>query len=144
MTWYDPRTWELFGTTETVRGIDLLRDELLKRQRSLSFTAVFDEPTFSGKTEPTAVFPYTVYTDDEVYCSGVKEFPIPDDGLNEQTAPLVQFLAQYHDKDVGDVTFDDVVAIAGVTADAWLASDGDIRVGSPKDVGGDEDEGDDE
>lgn len=112
----------LFGGNDETSGIDALKELLEERERTLNLHAEYQEPTADLNGEPTAVFPYVVYQDDTVYRVGVREFPIPDGGVEEGT-PLAEFL--------GEASIDALDEVEGSTAEAILEESGEISVGVP-------------
>lgn len=116
-------------------SIDTLRQLFAEREATVDLTAAYHSPEPNMNDEPTTVFPYTLYdSNDDEYGTGAKEFPLPDDGLNDADAAVTEFVARRHDLDPEEVTFDDLAAVEGTTADAHFATNGDIIVTN----GGDE------
>lgn len=116
----------LFGGSDDGNddGLAALQRLLEDRQTNLSLTAVYGRPTVSMQGEQTAVFPCTLYHDGEEYGAHVKEFTIPDGGLDDEDAPLTQFLERH-----GITTIQDIGAIEGAEERATLNDKGDIEVG---------------
>jgi hypothetical protein len=107
-------------------GTETLRRLIQEREATLNLTAAYGQPYANTTDEPTAVFPYTVFADGDVYSTGRKEFPIPNDGLTEDSA-LTAFVANVTGAD--EVTFETLLAVEGETAEATLTEGGDIIVG---------------
>jgi hypothetical protein len=63
------------------------------------------------------------------YGDGSKEFPLPDNGLADEDAMVVGFLARVHGIAREDVTFDNLAAVEGVATGASLDVNGDLMVG---------------
>lgn len=124
-----------FGGSESeTNGIDVLANLLAEREATLALEAQYAEPTVSNVGETTAVFPIDLYADDEDYGLHAKEFPLPDDGLDDADAPLTQFVAEARNVDADNVTFADLAAVEGMYADARLNEQGDIEVDTPDGV----------
>lgn len=119
------------GTTDDAPNeLDVLYDLLAEREAELTLSAEYGQPYPNTCEEPTVVFPYTLYTSNGAeYGAGAKEFVIPDDGLQDASSPLAQFIAQRLDIEAADVDFDSLVAVEGTTADAELDESGDVHVG---------------
>lgn len=120
----------LFGSTDDeAPTVDALEELFRKRQATLDLTAEFHLPAPNMTDEPTAVFPYTLLTNDgERYGTGSKEFPIPDDGFEDNDAPITQFISNLSGTDAGEVDIDALRSIDGTTADATLNDEGDVIV----------------
>lgn len=118
------------STDEPNDPLDELERLLTEREPSLNLSATFSTPTPNMQDEPTVLFPYTVFdSNGNEYGAGNKEFILPDNGLDDTHSTLVQFVAEQHDIDAEDVTFDDVAAVEGTTANVHLNAFGDIEVG---------------
>jgi hypothetical protein len=116
----------LMGLTEDedeTDGLEALQNYLAKQEERLSLTAVFARPTIDTQGEPTAVFPVTLLHDGEEYAPHTKEFPIPDDGLDDESAALTQFLAEY-----GIESTENLGEMQGETASATLKDNGEVEV----------------
>lgn len=125
----------LFGlndSEDTEDGLEILADLLAEREATLALDAEYGKPTTNTTGEPTAVFPVTLRHDGEDYGSHTKEFPLPDDGLDDVDAALTQFVADAHGIAPEDVEFADLAAVEGLTADARLEENGDITVEAPQ------------
>lgn len=125
------RLKDLFSRSDDpTDGLDLIEELLNEREATLSLEAEYGRPHPNMKDEPTVVFPYTLYTGDgEQYGTGSKEFVIPDDGLQDSTAPLVSFIKKRHEIQTGDVDFQALANVEGTTAPAELNAKGDVVVG---------------
>lgn len=121
-----------FNDSEQEDGLDVLADLLAQREATLALDATYQKPTVSQTGEPTAVFPIYLETEDgEPYGLHAKEFPLPDDGLEEDDADLTQFVADAHGIDAEDAVFADLAAVAGLEAEARLGEDGELTVDVP-------------
>lgn len=118
--------------SEEVDGLGVLADLLAEREATLALDAEYGRPTTNTLSEPTAVFPVTLRHEGEDYGGHAKEFVVPDNGLDDTDAALTQFLADARGKDPEDVTFADLAAVEGMTADARLTDNGDIEVDAPQ------------
>lgn len=110
--------------SDELTGLEALQTYLAEKEETLgSLTAVFTEPTVDTQGEVTAVFPYTVFHEGELYGYGTKEFLIPDSGLQGDSA-LSDFLANH-----GIFAVDELGQIEGIEVDASLNEEtGDITV----------------
>jgi hypothetical protein len=128
------RIASLFGSTDDEEStLEALESLFRERESTLDLTAEFGVPNPNLTDEPTAVFPYTLYdSNGEVYGSGAKEFPIPDDGFTDESAAVTQFLGGITDTPVGDVGVGALYAVEGETADARLNPFGDTVVEYPE------------
>lgn len=116
----------LFGGNDDAQdGLEALQTLLAEREATLTLTARYVRPTVNTQGEPTAVFPITLYQDGEEYGAHAKEFTIPDDGLDEEDAPLTQFLARH-----GIESIENLGDIQGVEDSATLKENGEIEVGA--------------
>jgi len=106
-------------------GLAALQALLAERQTNLALTAQYVSPTVNTQGEPTAVFPCTLYHDGEEYGAHAKEFAIPDNGLDDEDAPLTQFLARH-----GIENIENIGAITGVEDSATLKDNGEVEVGA--------------
>lgn len=116
----------LFGAgsdAEDENGLEKLQAYLERQAATLNLVARYEEPTLDTRGEPTAVFPMTLYHDGEVYAKHSKEFPIPDDGLDDESAPLTAFLRAHNIQSVADIG-----AIEGAEANARLLDNGEVEV----------------
>lgn len=104
-------------------GLEALQNYLSKQEERLSLTAVFARPTIDTQGEPTAVFPAALFHDGEEYARHAKEFPIPDDGLSDESAALTQFLSEY-----GIESVENLGDIQGQSAGATLKENGEVEV----------------
>lgn len=119
----------LIGGNDSTEGLGALRDLLAEREAEMTLTAKYGEPSPNMTDEPTVTFPYTVYTNDGVtYRVGAKEFVLPDNGLQDADTPLARFIAQRNGIEPSEVTFEDLAAIEGQTADVTLSESGDLEV----------------
>lgn len=111
------------GLTDEADGLEILQDYLAAQQAVAQYEVEYGRPTINTLGEPTAQFPYTIYDDGVAYGSGVKEFPVPDNGLDDTSAPLVRFL---HSHSIS--TVEDLGAIEGQRDSAELTESGDLEV----------------
>jgi hypothetical protein len=117
----------LLGLTDSTEqdGLEVLQGFLEERQARLSLEAVYGRPTVNTQGEVTAIFPITLYHEDERYAEHAKEFPLPDDGLEDDSAPLTKFLNEH-----GITSVESLGDIQGQTDNAVLKDNGEIEVGS--------------
>lgn len=108
---------------ETADGFEQLQQYLEAQQAVAQFEVEYGRPTISTLGEPTAQFPYTIYDDGVSYGAGAKEFPIPDNGMQDTGAPLTRFLHAHSISTVGDLG-----AIEGQRDSAELTDGGDLEV----------------
>jgi hypothetical protein len=109
--------------------LEQLYQMLQSRQQTLGLEAQYGRPYPNTTNEPTVDFPYTLYTaEGEEYGAGVKEFVLPDNGLDDHDSNLVQFVAAQHGIDANQVTFDDVAAVEGEYDTAELTDSGDVVI----------------
>lgn len=115
----------LFGLTDSTDpdGLAVLQDLLAERQSRLSLEAEYGRPTVNMQGEPTAVFPISLYHDGDAYGAHSKEFPIPDNGLEDEGAPLTQFLHAH-----GISSIENLDQIQGETTSATLKDNGEVEV----------------
>lgn len=106
---------------------ELLEDLFRERENTLDLSVQFDLPEPNTIDEPTAVFPYTIYDDGEVYGTGSKEFPIPDNGFADNDANVTRFIAAVTDTAPEDVGVEALYAVEGVTLDAELTDSGNVE-----------------
>lgn len=111
--------------------IEMLEDLFRERESTLDLSAQFELPEPNMTDEPTAVFPYTIYDSGEVYGSGSKEFPIPDDGFADNDANVTRFIAAVTDTAPADVAVGSLYAVEGSTVSAELTDDGNIEPNLP-------------
>lgn len=121
----------LNGSDAAEDGLDVLADLLAQREVTLALDAEYAKPTTSTVGEPTAVFPVSLTHEGEDYGAHAKEFPLPDDGLDDAEAALTLFVADATGTAPEDVTFADLSSVEGLTADARLTEGGDIAVDAP-------------
>lgn len=112
-------------------GLDVLESILAERQAGLDLEAVYEQPSVNTVGETTAVFPVSLYHEGDEYGATSKEFTVPDDGLDDTDAPLTEFVADANNLDGEEVTFTDLRAIEGMTAEAELTEDGEVTVDTP-------------
>lgn len=121
-----------FGSTDEddgLQGLEGLRQLLKEREAELTLTATFGEPRPNMTDEPTVQFPYDLHTGEGVlYGTGMKEFSLPDNGLNDAESNLVQFLGNTVAADADSVDFESLAAVEGLTAEARVNENGDIEV----------------
>lgn len=128
----------LFGVSneeETYSGLTVLEDLLAEREATLRLEAEYERPTVNTTGEPTAVFPITLFHEGDEYGATVKEFPLPDNGLDELEADLTQFVGEANGLLPEEVMFSDLSSIEGMSAEARLTEEGEIVVDAPKVVG---------
>lgn len=113
-------------------GLDILAELLAEREATLALDAEYGQPTTNTLGEPTAVFPATLFHDGEEYGAHVKEFTLPDNGLDDTEAPLTQFVADAHGISPEEADFSDLAAIEGMSADARLTEEGDLVLDAPQ------------
>lgn len=120
-----------FGSNDQPDGLTVLENLLAERQATLALEAEYGRPTVNMQGEPTAVFPISLFHEGEEYGAHAKEFAVPDNGLDDEDAPLTRFLAVATDQDPSEVTMEDLTAVEGMTAGAALCENGDITVDNP-------------
>jgi hypothetical protein len=118
-----------FSEAEDEDPIVSLRQLFDERESTLQLTAQYNTPRPNMTDQPTVVFPYTVYTESgDVYTDGRKEFRLPDNGLEDETSSLVQFLKAKYEIGADEVQFAHLEQMEGKEADAYLNSFGNIEV----------------
>lgn len=105
-------------------GLAALQNFLAERQARLSLEARYGRPTVNTQGEVTAVFPITLYHDGEEYGAHAKEFPLPDNGLEDEDAALTRFLDAH-----GIESVENLGDIEGQTEGATLKENGEVEVG---------------
>jgi hypothetical protein len=113
------------GNDDETDGLAALQSALAERQTTLDLSAEYERPTINRQGEPTAMFPCTLYEGGEPYGAHAKEFAIPDNGLDDEDAPLTRFLNRY-----GIESIEDLGSIQGTETTATLKDNGEVEVGA--------------
>lgn len=116
----------IFGGDNEQPSTEMLEDLFRERESSLDLTVVFELPQPNMVDEPTAVFPYTILDDGEVYGTGSKEFVIPDNGFADDDAPVTEFIGGTTDTAPADVGVGALYAVEGRQFEAELTDSGDV------------------
>lgn len=125
----------IFGRDTAAKSpneLEQLRTLLDRREKKLNLTAEYGRPHPNTRSEPTVVFPYTLYAGDEEYGAGAKEFALPDNGLADTDAPLTKFIGKRHSIGPDEVDFEALASVEGTTAEAELTDEGDVIVGAQR------------
>ena len=124
-------------STDGPDELEQLYNLLQSRQQTLGLEAQYERPYPNMTNEPTVDFPYTLYTAEGAeYGAGVKEFVLPDNGLDDIDSNLVEFVATQHGIAPEEVTFDDLAAVEGQYDTATLNDEGDVVIHFEDNTGG--------
>lgn len=115
------------GDTDEQPTTEMLEDLFRERESTLDLTVVFGLPEPNTVDEPTAVFPYTIFDGGEVYGSGSKEFPIPDNGFADDSANVTTFVGAVTDTAPTNVGVNTLYSVEGVQLDAELNEIGNVE-----------------
>jgi len=118
----------LFGddSNDTQSPEDKLRELFAERENDLQLTAVFAKPQPDMQDKPTVVFPFDLIDGDgELYGGNDREFFIPDDGFNEDSA-LARFVSDV--TGVDEPTTEDMFAVEGKQARAEIDTFGETAL----------------
>jgi len=121
---------DLFGSNEVEQttepsGVDELVAAL--EPNTLSLSVVFGEPQLNTDGQNTAELPFNIFNSGDMYGFDEKEFVIPDDGFDDNSSELVEFVAALVDEAPADTGVGALRAVERTEVPAEL-SDGDVEV----------------